>query len=50
MALPVSVVEVVSCRIIVVDGQLHQPQAKHACVKINIRLGISGNCGHVVYA
>jgi hypothetical protein len=50
MSLPVSAVEVVCCRIIVVDSQLHQAQAKHTCVKIDILRRITSNRSHAMYA
>jgi hypothetical protein len=48
MALTVSVIKMISGRIIKVHGQLHQPEAEDASVEINIGLRFACNRGYVV--
>src|SRR5262249_44243958 len=47
---PISIVEVVGARVVEVDGDLHQPEAEDARVKIDVGLRIVGDGGHVVDA
>jgi hypothetical protein len=44
----IAVVQVVAARIVEVDRELDQPQAKDAGVKVDIPLGITGDGGDVV--
>jgi len=48
MPLAVSVVQVIRGRIIKIDRQLHQPEPKHACIEVNIRLRFAGDCCYVM--
>jgi hypothetical protein len=49
-ALLVGVEEVVDGRLVLVDGLLHQPQAQHSRVEVDVALAVLGDRGDVVDA
>ena len=46
----IAVIEVVGVRIVIVDGQLHQPQAEDSGVEIQVPLRVAGDRRHVMNA
>src|SRR5579863_5272582 len=48
MSPPVPVIEVIGRWVVVIDGQLHQPQSKDARVEVHVLLRVTGDRGHMM--